>query len=106
MLFVIGQFICANALHCEYVLCNNECIQTEENMTTRKLQEKELIAILSSNLNKKSKWYAEDLASVVKAVASKSTKELKAALCRWRAINETTQCEINLNLNCNLRGLK
>ena len=53
--------------------------------------------LLVSNLDKKSKFFKDDLQSLKKRIDEKTEEELGETLLRWRAIMATTAAEINKN---------
>lgn len=57
----------------------------------------EAIKLLSSTLKKDSKWYKDDYESIVKAVNSKTRKELIDTLSRFNAVMNVSAQEIKLH---------
>ena len=53
-----------------------------------------LIALLSANLDKSSKWYKDDYDNIVKAVNSKTMSELVESYNRQLALKGLTEYEI------------
>ena len=53
-----------------------------------------LIALLSANLDKSSKWYKDDYDNIVKAVNSKTMAELVESYNRQLALKRLTEYEI------------
>ena len=56
-----------------------------------------LIILLSSNLDKNSRFYAEDYANILKAVNTKTDAEVLEAMSRHRAIASVGKKEIMNN---------
>lgn len=59
--------------------------------------EKKVIAVLSKNLKKGSKFYADDLASIKAGVRRKTDQELHETLARQNAIDAVSDAEIRVH---------
>lgn len=64
---------------------------------------KQYVKVLSASLNKKSKFYQEDLDGIKKAASTKNKAQLMEAIGRWNAISNVSQSMINAN--CQFGGL-
>ena len=64
-------------------------------MANRKPLEEMALALAAKSLNKKSKFYDEDIAALRSNIARKTEHELREMIDRQKAINEVGKHEIN-----------
>ncbi len=63
----------------------------------------EYVNLLSSTLNRNSKFFREDYQGIVNAANNKTSGQLLEGIQRWKAINSTPQSFINAH--CQFGGL-
>lgn len=71
-------------------------------MTMAQLRDK-CYRVQTATIPVNAKWYADDCASIRRAIAKKNKAQLLETIARWQSINSVTQAEINAN--CQFGGL-